>query len=594
MKLSRVSSPYLQQIVYYLKREKWLFLAGFMALLLSSASQLLPPLIVGHIIDNSIPNKDMADMLRYGLAFVAVILISGLLSFAQINILGKLGVKIITEFKRKVFQHLLKAPVSYFNEHPVGELIAKVESDSEQVRGLFSSTSIAILGNLLFFAGVYVVLLLRDSRITLILTPPILVITVSFFFLARLMSKVFKRVRELYAEITARITDYVQGMLVIQVLNRQQKVFDQLFGLSRSKKVLDTRINFMIYGVFNAYQFIFSVVFIIVIIRLSAPGIIAGISTIGTLFIFMQYINRLISPLIQLSFGIIEIQRSFVSLQRIMDLTVLETEEQIHPGTLKHSYEHEIRFEHVWFAYNREEWVLRDVSFTIPKGGKLGLVGPSGSGKSTVVSLLCCFYRPGKGCIYVDGIPLQEIDLFTWRRQIGLILQDIFVFPGNITENVRVYNDDIAESEVKQAIGIVQLDSFIDNLPQGMETELAERGQNISQGEKQLLSFARALAFSPDLIIMDEATASIDSVTEAKIQNTITKVLHNKTAVIVAHRLSSIVDADEILYFKEGQVHRRGNHSQLLDVCPEYRHMFELQDSQAQSAAPEEEVEDAG
>jgi ABC-type multidrug transport system fused ATPase/permease subunit len=227
----------------------------------------------------------------------------------------------------------------------------------------------------------------------------------------------------------------------------------------------------------------------------------------------------------------------------------------------------------VWFAYNREEWVLRDVSFTIPKGGKLGLVGPSGSGKSTVVSLLCCFYRPGKGCIYVDGIPLQEIDLFTWRRQIGLILQDIFVFPGNITENVRVYNDDIAESEVKQAIGIVQLDSFIENLPQGMETELAERGQNISQGEKQLLSFARALAFSPDLIIMDEATASIDSVTEAKIQNTITKVLHNKTAVIVAHRLSSILDANEILYFKEGQVHRRGNHSQLwmsarnTDIC---------------------------
>jgi len=266
-----------------------------------------------------------------------------------------------------------------------------------------------------------------------------------------------------------------------------------------------------------------------------------------------------------------------VSLKRILDLTALTTEEEIHTGKDTPHFDYEITFEHVWFAYKDEEWVLRDVSFTIPKGHKIALVGASGSGKTTTVSLLCGFYEPIKGRILIDGVPLSDINLYKWREKIGLILQDIFLFPGNILENIRVYNDEISVRDVKKAVSIVQLDDFISAQAGGMDAELAERGQNISQGEKQLISFARALAFSPEIIVMDEATASIDTQTESRIQLSMEKVLQNKTAVIVAHRLTSVLDANEILLFSDGEIIHRGSHTNLIQSSDEYKRLVELQ-----------------
>ncbi len=221
--------------------------------------------------------------------------------------------------------------------------------------------------------------------------------------------------------------------------------------------------------------------------------------------------------------------------------------------------------------------MLKDISFTIPKGKKIALVGPSGSGKTTTVSLLCYFYQVQKGQILVDGVPLSEIDFRAWRRKIGLILQDVFLFPGSILENVRVYNDSISEEKVKEAISVVQLDEFIQEQRLGLDTELAERGHNISQGEKQLISFARALAFDAEIIVMDEATASVDPQKEARIQRSMERVFSNKTVVVVAHRLTTILDADEILFFDKGRIIHRGTHQQLLKESSEYRKLVTLQ-----------------
>jgi len=568
---------YIRQIIPYLKRDRWLFAFGLFAMLLTSAVRLVDPLILAHIIDVSIPNKDMADMLRYAAYFVIVILISGILSYLQVILMARLGIKIITHFKGNVFSHLLKAPVSWFNTQPVGELIAKVESDSERVKNLFSDLSIQILGNIIFFIGVYIVLMFKESRITLLMTAPALIVMLSYYFVVKYLSKFYRRIRELYAEITAKITDYVQGMQVIQVLNQQKKVYQELFKSSRAKKNLDTKASFIEYGMQGIFLFVFNVLFVIIIIKVSAPKIIIGAMTIGTLIIFIQYISRLIWPLMNISENVMQIQRSMVSLKRILDLTALITEEEIHTGRAIPSFESEIRFENVWFAYKDEDWVLKDVSFTIPKGHKLALVGASGSGKTTSVSLLCGFYRPQKGQIVIDGVPLNDLNLYLWREKIGLILQDIFLFPGNILENIRVYNDEITEEDVRKAINIVQLDDFISNQATGIEAELAERGQNISQGEKQLISFARALAFSPEIIVMDEATASIDPQTESRIQASMERVLENKTAVIVAHRLTSVLDADQILLFKDGEVIHRGTHNELINQSDEYKRLVELQ-----------------
>lgn len=576
-KSKEAKTNYLKLLLPYVKKDKGLLLFGLFAMLVTSALRLLDPLILAHIIDKSIPNNDLTEMFRYGIFFVVVVIFSGLLSYLQIVLLSRLGIKIITQFKSSVFKHLLKLPIPWFNQQPVGELIARVESDSERVKVLFSELSIMIIGNMLFFVGVFVVLFTREPGITALMVPAILVSIVVYWFLIKYLSKFYKRIRERYADITAKITDYVQGMQLIQVLNQEEWVIRELEQSSRAKKNLETKTSFIEYGSQGVFMFIFNVVFVVAIILISAPKILTGMITLGTLIIFVQYMYRMIWPLMHISENVMQIQRSFVSLKRILELTELGTEDELFTGSIVPSFDHEIVFDDVWFAYKDEEWILKGVSFKIPKGSQLALVGASGSGKTTAISLLCGFYPIQKGHILIDGQELSSLDFRAWRSKIGLILQDIFLFPGSILENVRVYNDEVPDQDVHKAINIVQLDEFIHNLELGLDAELAERGQNISQGEKQLISFARALAFHPELIIMDEATASIDPQTEAKIQRTMKTVLSGKTAVIVAHRLTSVLEADQILFFKDGEIIDRGNHHELMQTSEEYQKLVELQ-----------------
>ena len=568
---------YFKLLYPFVKKDRGLLFFGLFAMLVTSALRLVDPLILAMIIDKSIPNQDMSEMLHYGMMFIAVVLVSGLLSYLQIVLLSRLGIKVITKFKGDVFRHLLKLPIPWFNKQPVGELIARVESDSERVKVLFSDLSITIIGNILFFLGVFIVLFIRDWKTTIYILPIILFSMVTYGILFRYISKFFRQIREKYAIVTAKITDYVQGMHMIQALNQEERVFEDLQQASLAKKKIETKTSFIEYGAQSVFMFFFNVLFVVIVIMISAPKIISGIATLGTLIVFIQYIYRMVWPLMHLSENVMQMQRSFVSLKRILELTELSTEDETYTGNELPVFEQEIRFENVSFAYKDEDWILKDVSFSIPKGKKIALVGASGSGKTTTVSLLCGFYHVQKGRILIDGVALSSMDFRAWRRKIGLILQDIFLFPGSILENIRVYNDAVSEAEVQKAVSVVQLDDFVRDLPDGLNSELSERGQNISQGEKQLISFARALAFNSEIIIMDEATASIDPQTEARIQRTMKKVFAGKTAVVVAHRLTSVLDADEILYFSAGRILARGKHQELMQLSPEYRKLVELQ-----------------
>ena len=568
---------YLKLLFPFVKKDLGLLIFGLFAMLVTSGLRLLNPLILAQIIDHSIPDKNMAQMFQYGAYFVIVVLLSGLLSYLQILLLSRLGIKIITKFKGNVFSHLLKLPVSWFNKQPVGELIARVESDSERVKVLFSDLSITIIGNVLFFIGGFVILFILQWQITIYILPAIILCGIGYWFLFKYLNKFFRLIRERYAIITAKITDYVQGIQMIQALNQETKALQDVEKASLDKKKVEVHTQIIEYGSQSIFSFMINVVFIIIVILISAPKIIAGTLTVGILIVFIQYIYQLVWPLMQISENVMQIQRSFASLKRILELTELPTEDDTYTGTKIPVFEQEIKFENVWFAYKEGEWVLKDISFTIPKGKKIALVGPSGSGKTTTVSLLCGFYPVEKGRILIDGVPLSEMDFREWRKKIGLILQDVYLFPGSILENVRVYNDQISEDKVQKAISIVQLDDFIKKLPEGINAELAERGQNVSQGEKQLISFARALAFEAEIIIMDEATASIDPQTEAKIQRSMENLLSGKTALVVAHRLTSVLDADEILYFSDGRITARGKHNELLQTSPEYQKLVELQ-----------------
>jgi len=570
-------SYYLKLLFPFVKKDLGLLIFGLFAMLVTSGLRLLNPLILAQIIDHSIPDKNMAQMFQYGAYFVIVVLLSGLLSYLQILLLSRLGIKIITKFKGNVFSHLLKLPISWFNKQPVGELIARVESDSERVKVLFSDLSITIIGNVLFFIGGFVILFILQWQITIYILPAIILCGIGYWFLFKYLNKFFRLIRERYAIITAKITDYVQGIQMIQALNQETKALQDVEKASLAKKKVEVHTQVIEYGSQSIFSFMVNVVFIIIVILVSAPKIIAGTLTVGILIVFIQYIYQLVWPLMQISENVMQIQRSFASLKRILELTELPTEDDTYTGTKIPVFEQEIKFENVWFAYKEDEWVLKDISFTIPKGKKIALVGPSGSGKTTTVSLLCGFYPVEKGRILIDGVPLSEMDFREWRKKIGLILQDVYLFPGSILENVRVYNDQINEDKVQKAISIVQLDDFIKKLPEGINAELAERGQNVSQGEKQLISFARALAFEAEIIIMDEATASIDPQTEAKIQRSMENLLSGKTALVVAHRLTSVLDADEILYFSDGRITARGKHNELLQTSPEYQKLVELQ-----------------
>lgn len=559
----------------YLWKEKKLFLFGLILMLFVSITHLIDPLILAHIIDYSVPNQDLNDMYKYSFFFIGLIILSGIASYTQIIILSKLGLKVITDIKMKVFSHLLKISVTFFDSRPVGDFITKVENDSEKVRFLFSELSIRIIGNLLFFIGVVVVISIKSPDVSFWLLIAITIIATAYTFFMRYMQKIFQKVREKYSEVTAKINEYVQGMHVIQTFHKEDEAVRIVEKTSLEKKAIETKTSFLEYSVQGFFLFLIEYFLLVLIIVLIAPQIFAGTKSIGTLIIFSQYINRIIWPLIQLMENVMQIQKSFVSLDRIRELSELPVEEYYNNTLEIESFEQEIEFQNVWFAYEKENWILQDVSFKVKKGDKVAIVGPSGSGKTTVISLICGFYKYQKGTILIDGKPLDKLNIKMWRRRLGLILQEVLLFPGNVIENVRIYNDNISPEKVMESIKMVHAEKFfeVDSL-QGV---ISERGQNISQGEKQLLSFARALTFNPDIVIMDEATSSIDTVTEKKIQDSMQRVLAGKTALIVAHRLSSIIDADNIIYFKDGKIQHQGKHEELMAMSADYTNLVKLQ-----------------
>lgn len=559
----------------YLWKEKKLLLFGLFLMLFVSVARLIDPLILAHIIDYSVPNADLPDMYKYSFFFIGLVIVSGVASYTQVIMLSKLGLKVITDIKMKVFSHLLKISVTFFDNRPVGDFITKVENDSEKVRFLFSELSIRIIGNLLFFVGVVVIITYNSPDVSFWMLLVITIIAIAYNFFMRYMGKIFQKVREKYSDVTAKINEYVQGMHVIQTFHKESQAIKIIGDSSQEKKVLETRASFLEYSVQGFFLFLIEYFLLTLIIILIVPQIFSGAKSIGTLIIFSQYINRMIWPLVRLLENVMQIQKSFVSLDRIRELSELPVEEYYHNELEIESFEREIEFQNVWFAYERENWVLQDVSFKVRKGEKVALVGPSGSGKTTVISLILGFYKYQKGTILIDGKPLDKLNIKFWRRRLGLILQEVLLFPGNVIENVRIYNDNISAEKVMESIKMVHAEKFYELA--SLQDVIAERGQNISQGEKQLLSFARALTFDPDIVIMDEATSSIDTVTEKKIQDSMQRVLAGKTAIIVAHRLSSIIDADNIIYFKDGKIQHQGKHAELMKMSPDYKNLVELQ-----------------
>jgi ATP-binding cassette, subfamily B, multidrug efflux pump len=567
----------IRRIRGYVIEYRGLFAVGIASVLLMTAANLSGPLILRSIIDESIPRADQLGMILRGLAFIGVVALSGAITYLGTMAVARLGLNVVTAIKKDVFAHLLTLPVSYFDAHPVGELMARFESDSEKVKNLFSEIGITLIAEFFFFAGVLAVCFALEPSITLwiaLALPPVLAFVILFF--GRLRS-LYDRSRKMWAHITGSVAEFIQGIEVLRAFDRVAWAEAALDKTASAKRANDVRSSMLEYTAMSGLGFLAGPVFMAAIVLVISPRILVGAMTLGTLLVFIEYGRRLFEPIMQIAENVRSFQQARVSLARILALLSLDSEPGFAAALPEPSFESSIDFEGVWFAYRGESWVLQDVSFSIPKGSTVALVGPSGSGKSTAVGLLCRFYTPQRGAILVDGKPLDALSLEAWRRKIGLVLQDVYLFPGDVLENVRVYDDSISEDRVTEALGASGASGFVERLPQGLRSEIRERGSNISGGERQLVAFARAIAFGPELIVLDEATASVDAQTERRIREGMAELLHGRTALVVAHRLSSILDADEILFFKEGRIAARGRHDQLMDSYPEYAELVRLQ-----------------
>lgn len=567
---------YLHRIVGYLARYRMLALPGIGVMLLIALGQLAGPYILKQIIDVAVPNENTSLLLTYAFAFLGIVSVTGALSYIGMILLARLGLSIVTLIKQDIFSHLLKLPMSFFDKHPVGELMSRTETDTERVRDMFSNLGASLIVNFLTMVGIFAVTFALVPKLALImLTVSVALLATLIAFFAKIFP-MYEKARSFYAGIAAKVAEFVQGIEVLKAYGRTAWAATELDRQARQRVALETRISLIEYSTMSALNALIGPLFIVALLLLYAPKVFMGTMTLGTILLFVEYGARLLRPIAEIAESLRSLQQARTSLTRIR--AIMATPEEPHRGSGRTpSLEREIRFDHVWFAYEDEEWILRDLSFVIPKGSFAAIVGASGSGKSTTISLMCGFAHPQRGQILIDGTPLDQIDIEAWRKQLGLVLQESFLFPVSVLENARLYREEISEERVRDALHVVHAERAIDALPEGLATNLWERGGNLSSGERQLISFARALAVDPRLILLDEATSNVDMTTEKHIKESMDALRAGRTMVVVAHRLSSILKADTIFFLSGGQLVAEGSHDRLYREFGEYRILVDQQ-----------------
>jgi ATP-binding cassette subfamily B multidrug efflux pump len=566
MRLISYAKPYL----------KWFFVVLILVLVITGC-ELYRPILVGETIDNFISAGNFKGVTKIAIIYFMVLIISFICNFLQTWILQLTGQKIIYAIRQEVFEHVHSLSLRFFDITPVGRIVTRITNDVESLNEMYANILVKLFKNTIKIIGLALVMLSIDVKLSLyafILLPFIIGLTMLFKSISRATYRV---ARTKLTTINTYLSEHLSGMKLIQIFAREEEKYSEF--KEKSKELYKANYKeMMVFAIFRPSIYILSVISLVIIIGVGGDSVLKGTISMGTLYIFIQYIGSFFEPIQELAEQLGSMQSAMASAEKIF--TIMDEEPLIvnpdNPKILS-EVKGRIEFEHVWFAYEGENWILKDVSFVIEPGKRAAFVGATGAGKSSILNLIGRYYDIQKGRITIDGIDIKELSTEQLRGAIGQVQQDVFIFTGDIKGNIRLKNEDITDEEIKRASDFVNASSFIEKLNNTYEEAVTERGSTLSAGQRQLLSFARTLAYDPAILVMDEATANIDTETEQLIQEALEKLMEGRTTIMVAHRLSTIQHADTILVMHKGEVREVGTHQELLSIDGIYKKLYELQ-----------------
>ena len=519
---------------------------------------------------------DFVGILRAALLYLLMLLIGFILNYMDTWMLQKMGQKIVYQMREEVFTHIHSLSLTFFNSTPVGKLVTRVSNDTEAINELFSSILVKLFKNTVKIVGYAVVMISIDVRmagLSFLLLPVVTFLTFLFQILSR---KAYQITRTKITDLNTFLSEHISGMRLIQIFAREEAKYKQFKGKSQELFEANWR-EVMIFAIFRPAIYLTSILAMVIVIGGGSYWVLQGTLSLGTLFIFISYISSFFEPIQDLAEQFGTLQSSLASAEKIFSVLDVKPEITSPASPVPVQIKGRIEFRHVWFAYEKDDYVLKDVSFVIEPGQKIAFVGATGAGKSSILNLIGRYFNIQKGEILIDGVNIRDIDTDVLRRAIGQVQQDVFIFTGDIKNNISLNNEEISLEQIQTAAQTVGADSFIQKLPGGYDEPVTERGSTLSAGQRQLLSFARTLAYDPTILVLDEATANIDTETESLITKALERLMEGRTTIMVAHRLSTIQHADKIIVMHHGEIREQGSHQELLHKNGLYRKLYDLQ-----------------
>jgi ATP-binding cassette subfamily B protein len=568
----------LRRLLGYLRPHLKLACAALALLLVSAGLALVGPRLTQYALDVAIPRGDAGMLGTLAVLYIGALVLDFLADYGQTLLTTLIGQRVMLDLRTRIFGHLQRLSISFFDRNPVGRLMTRVTSDVETLNELFSSGLVTVFGDVFTLAAIMGMMLLMNWRLALVAFSVIPLVWLTATIFRKHVREAFRDIRVRLARLNAYLQEQLSGMRVVQLFRREQAGYDEFDRLNRSQ--LDAHLrSITVYAIFFPVVEFLSSLALALLLWYGGLRALGGTLTVGVLAAFIQLSRRFFQPLQDISEKVNLLQSAMASSERIFQLldepvAVQEPEAPAHHAV---PARREVRFEDVWLRYTETgPWVLKGVSFVAAPGRTVAIVGHTGAGKTTVISLLLRFYEPVRGRITIDGMDIRELSTHDLRGLIGFVQQDLFLFTGDVLHNL-VLDAPIPAAQAERAAARVGADRFVRRLPAGYGHQLAERGRNLSVGERQLLSFARALARDPRILVLDEATSSVDAEAEAQIQQAIAELMRGRTAIVVAHRLSTILHADEILVFHHGEIRERGTHRALLAREGLYQRLYLLQ-----------------